>query len=284
MCSCGEIGGGEIGEAYDVGFDEGTIADNIDYLRDSFESVGPNGWNRLSLSERMDALRLLETRTAELEGRDPRAVVCENMDGESFSETDTVHVNAKHLGTADFQESVLKQFSFRGHPISFRGDFEDLMRQKDELLSDCKEFVKKNGLSIEERIERGTRRLSEMREALRRSVEHKLTQPMEVLQQDLRDAKLALAKEVAHQREMGVLQDQNDRKTASLRGQTMDQFYAEERGYEQVYPKNFYGFHDGNPNLFAKDDKLYELLPSGNLHEVYSTGDLASIPSANVRK
>lgn len=282
----GELGGGEFPKALESGTESAVTGDNIDYLRPSFESIQPECWDKLSLSERVDALRLLETRTAELEGREPRAVVCKSMEGDSIAEGVVIRVNADHIGKACFRDSVLRPFSFKGHPVSFRGDFESLMKDVNSVIADTRQFIKSHGKTFtsEGYIERGVQRINEDRERLKNWIEVQETRPIAALRQDLHNIEIELEKEKCYDHQREILKEQQERELASLKGQTMDQFHAEESGYKQVFPRNMYELRSGNPNLFTKDDKLYELLPSGNLYEVYSTGNLATIPTANVRR
>ena len=70
---------GEVGNVAETGAMESFTLNNIEYLQ-SVEGVQPYVWNRLSAEGRLETLRLLETRFAEIQGRPPVPVVMEKME------------------------------------------------------------------------------------------------------------------------------------------------------------------------------------------------------------
>ena len=136
--------------------------------------------------------------------------------------------------------------------------------------------------NFQKSIDKEVSRMAEERENLAKWVGRQLTRPIEDLRKEVRRAEIDLEIEKNHAHQMEILQDQSDLEIASMKGQTMDQYYAEKLGYKRVYP-NRNGFNAGDPNLFTKDDKLYKLLPSAHLYQRFDTGYLADNSSAYVR-
>jgi|GEM_PF-6855437 len=89
--------------------------ENKEYLR-SIEGLKPGIWSEMTQNERLNALRTLESRLAEIQGRPPLPVVAEAMrEGEAgFFDGKALHVNIEHLKNPAYRLEVIDTIAHEG--------------------------------------------------------------------------------------------------------------------------------------------------------------------------
>ena len=87
--------------------------ENKEYLR-SIEGLKPGIWSEMQPNERLDALRTLESRLAEIQGRPPLPVVAESMENAGFFDGEALHVNIEHIQDPAYRLEVIDTIAHEG--------------------------------------------------------------------------------------------------------------------------------------------------------------------------
>lgn len=87
--------------------------ENIEYLQ-SIEGLKQDVWKELQPCERLDALRTLESRLAEIQGRPPLPVVAESMDSAGFFDGEALHINVEHINDPTYRLEVIDTVAHEG--------------------------------------------------------------------------------------------------------------------------------------------------------------------------
>lgn len=89
--------------------------ENIEYLQ-SIEGLKSDNWMEMQPLERLDVLRTLESRLAEIQGRPPLPVVAETMEEglSGYFDGEALHVNAEHLENPDYRLEVIDTIAHEG--------------------------------------------------------------------------------------------------------------------------------------------------------------------------
>lgn len=87
--------------------------ENVEYLQ-SIEGLQPSNWEGLKPAERLGALRTLESRLAEIQGRPPLPVVAEEMDSAGFFDGEALHVNIEHINDPSYRLEVIDTVAHEG--------------------------------------------------------------------------------------------------------------------------------------------------------------------------
>lgn len=112
----GSLMGDEVAEVKEIGGAETVetlTPNNIEYLQ-SIENLQPDAWKHLSVEGRVDTLRLLETRCAEIQGRPPVPVVMEKMDDCGFFDGEKLHINIDHVEDVSKRMEVIGTVAHEG--------------------------------------------------------------------------------------------------------------------------------------------------------------------------
>ena len=94
---------------------ENLSLENVDYIK-SIEGLQHLPYEMSSLAERMQSLRTLETRMAEIQGRPPVRVVFEEMDSAGFyvPSEQCLHVNIEHVKDPRYRLEVIDTIAHEG--------------------------------------------------------------------------------------------------------------------------------------------------------------------------
>lgn len=93
---------------------ESFSVENVEYLQ-SIEGLQYDKWKELSPDERLDALRMLESRLAEIQGRrPPLPIVAEEMDSAGFYDGKALHINIEHIKDPSYRLEVIDTVAHEG--------------------------------------------------------------------------------------------------------------------------------------------------------------------------
>lgn len=92
---------------------ESFSIENIEYLQ-SIEELQSSNWEGLKPTERLDALRTLESRLAEMQGRPPLPIVAEKMDSAGFFDGNALHINLEHINDPSYRLEVIDTVAHEG--------------------------------------------------------------------------------------------------------------------------------------------------------------------------
>ena len=87
--------------------------ESVEYLQ-SIEGLKPENWMELQPYERLEVLRTLESRLAEIQGRPPLPVVAEPMDFSGFFDGEALHVNVEHINDPSYRLEVIDTVAHEG--------------------------------------------------------------------------------------------------------------------------------------------------------------------------
>lgn len=118
----GEFIGGEISSGLEgvsslenMSTVENLSLENVEYIK-SIEGLQSVIYETSNLAERMQALRTLETRLAEIQGRPPVRVVFEEMDAAGFYDPreQCLHINIEHVKDPQYRLEVIDTIAHEG--------------------------------------------------------------------------------------------------------------------------------------------------------------------------
>ena len=95
---------------------EGLSLQDLEYLG-SMEGLQAHAWEGLTVSERLDQLRVLESKLAEIQGRPPCAVIAEDMPELSdcgYYDGEKIHINRAHLELDAYRLEAIDTIAHEG--------------------------------------------------------------------------------------------------------------------------------------------------------------------------
>ncbi len=94
-------------------FERLSATETAEYLT-SIEGLRSANWEGLTMEGRLENLRLLESRLAEIQGRPPVPIVAEEMEDAGFFDGKALHVNIEHVKDSSMRLEVIDTVAHEG--------------------------------------------------------------------------------------------------------------------------------------------------------------------------